>query len=725
MWNRRPQFNYVTQRTTLLRDFRPEQEPTPPVAAGRYTFIGGSDGYLRCIDNTNGTVAWSYLTGGRIYATPTVWNGCVYAGSGDGYAYCIEAHTGRLVWRFRAAPVDMRMNLYGYLASAWPILTGVMVDANGNAYFAAGLQSEYGTHVYCVNAATGALKWQNNKSATVLNAVGRIGVVPCGYMTIAKNRLIIANSSAAAASFDLATGAYDTTSKRSLMTVMDKQSARYSNFVINGSVLDCATRGREIGVLDSTYFMTGGSAIFQDNALRTMVNFGGEQFIGFQTLNANGAPLYPLTRICETTIIAPMWDNQYYYHMLVGDERLEGYRISDFITALNARNPLPTDSLYFADSLYFGVTRYNTQIKNLTEVRPWFPTRLFSNTTLHFNATVLTPNAIVATFSTDKPGLQDITVPENTNWYVGALDRNTGSMLWQIALPDVATGLMGQPVLLGLAVDRNGNIIVTQYNGNVLCYGTGPVSVAGDEPVMPAVVPAPEPVASSAMWEAAGTARAQEASHGSAGQVAGPSVSPTPTEQFAMLRPLFFDEQTAGRDSARVVDASAACRRSPQMCGKSHAQEDGYAPRDMRWTPERSCLAVSAVRASSSVGKNTASNSIDHDLRTRWTPAAAGPQWTTYDLGNVQEIAAVSVVWYGQTSSRTAFSLETSLDGKAFSQVDAGHLAGRGTNTTLRSFVPQQARFVRLGLLPAQGSACPSIYEVGIHGGEARRAEAR
>jgi hypothetical protein len=136
----------------------------------------------------------------------------------------------------------------------------------------------------------------------------------------------------------------------------------------------------------------------------------------------------------------------------------------------------------------------------------------------------------------------------------------------------------------------------------------------------------------------------------------------------------------------------------------------------MRWTPGQPCLAVSAVRASSSAGKNAASNSVDHDLRTRWSPSGVGSQWLAYDLGSAQEVAAVSVVWYAKTSTRTAFSVETSLDGKAFAQVDAGYLAGRGTSATLRSFMAQQARFVRLSLRPAAGSACPSVYEVGIHG---------
>ncbi len=52
-----------------------------------------------------------------IKAAPTIWNGRVLAGSGDGHVYALEAASGRLLWRFRAAPVERLIMVYGRLAS--------------------------------------------------------------------------------------------------------------------------------------------------------------------------------------------------------------------------------------------------------------------------------------------------------------------------------------------------------------------------------------------------------------------------------------------------------------------------------------------------------------------------------------------------------------------------------------------------------------------------------
>jgi hypothetical protein len=147
-------------------------------------------------------------------------------------------------------------------------------------------------------------------------------------------------------------------------------------------------------------------------------------------------------------------------------------------------------------------------------------------------------------------------------------------------------------------------------------------------------------------------------------------------------------------------------------------------PSDTRWQCGRPCLKVAGVSASSFSGVNRPGNTADGDIHSRWAPSGAGSQWITDDLGSVQDVASVSVVWYARTSTRTAFSMETSIDGSAFSQVDAGYLSGRGTNTTLRSFVPRQARYVRLSLQVAEGGAVPSLFEVGIHG-ETLASEAR
>ena len=148
---------------------------TPPVTAGGYTYLAGSDGVVKCLDNADGSLKWSYATGGWVFATPTVWNGCVYVGSGDGYAYCFEAHTGVLVWRFRAAPAERRFNYYGHLISSWPILTGVLVN-DGVAYFVSGMLDEWGVQAYAVDAATGAIIWQKTSAGVCL--ANTPGVIP-------------------------------------------------------------------------------------------------------------------------------------------------------------------------------------------------------------------------------------------------------------------------------------------------------------------------------------------------------------------------------------------------------------------------------------------------------------------------------------------------------------------------------------------------------------------
>ena len=46
-------------------------------------------------------------------------------------------------WRFRAAPVDRRIMLFGNLGSTWPVNTGVLIQ-DGVAYFAAGIIDQDG-----------------------------------------------------------------------------------------------------------------------------------------------------------------------------------------------------------------------------------------------------------------------------------------------------------------------------------------------------------------------------------------------------------------------------------------------------------------------------------------------------------------------------------------------------------------------------------------------------
>jgi hypothetical protein len=123
------------------------------------------------------------------------------------------------------------------------------------------------------------------------------------------------------------------------------------------------------------------------------------------------------------------------------------------------------------------------------------------------------------------------------------------------------------------------------------------------------------------------------------------------------------------------------------------------------------------VSASSTSGKsNAARNTLDKDLRTRWSPATGGTQWVAYDLGKSCDVSSVSIVWFAQRSGETMVKVELSQDGKSYQTVDGGVLLGRGANETLRSFLPHEARYVRILLNSTSPASQISVQEVGIHG---------
>jgi outer membrane protein assembly factor BamB len=197
----------VPEQMKPLWRFEPKAavEPTAPVAAGGLVFFGGSDGVVRAIDAASGKPAWTAYTGGGVRFPPTIAAGRALVGSDDGWVYAFEAANGKMLWRFRAAPAERRIPVFGALRSTWPVSTGVLVDKD-TAYFAAGMTDTDGTHVYALDAATGAIRWQNNTCGH-LDQVSRRGVACQGEMLLSDGRLYLAGgNSVGAAAFDAATG---------------------------------------------------------------------------------------------------------------------------------------------------------------------------------------------------------------------------------------------------------------------------------------------------------------------------------------------------------------------------------------------------------------------------------------------------------------------------------------------------------------------------------------
>ena len=181
---------------------------TAPVSVGGLVFVGGSDGVVRALDERNGRLKWKAFTGGEIRVSPSIWNGRAYVGSADGWLYVFEAGSGRVLWRFRAAPVERKIPVYGAISSNWPVASGVVVE-DGVTYAAAGIGNYDGTHVYALDAVSGKIRWQNNTSGDTTGGQGA-GVSVQGDMLIYDKKLYLAGGNRITlASYDLTDGKFE------------------------------------------------------------------------------------------------------------------------------------------------------------------------------------------------------------------------------------------------------------------------------------------------------------------------------------------------------------------------------------------------------------------------------------------------------------------------------------------------------------------------------------
>ncbi|MBN2326671.1 MAG: PQQ-binding-like beta-propeller repeat protein [Candidatus Omnitrophica bacterium] len=178
---------------------------TAPITAAGLTFFSGSDGIVYALDNQTGRQQWKSFTGGRVFFPPCYWEGRLYVGSADGWIYAFEAAGGKRLWRFRAAPVERNIPVYGELSSTWPA-TCVLVE-NGVIYAGAGIVSHDGTHIYALDARSGKLIWQNNHSGRLMGEEKFTGVSVQGHMLLHDGKLYMAGGNAVSpAIYDASTG---------------------------------------------------------------------------------------------------------------------------------------------------------------------------------------------------------------------------------------------------------------------------------------------------------------------------------------------------------------------------------------------------------------------------------------------------------------------------------------------------------------------------------------
>jgi len=108
------------------------------VANGQ-VYVGSADGNVYALAADAGSINWSFETGHKVRATPTVDNGAVYVGSWDKSVYALDALTGEMRWK---APLGGQVQ------------TTALV-AGGMVYCASRKAS-----VVALDAQTGEIKWE-------------------------------------------------------------------------------------------------------------------------------------------------------------------------------------------------------------------------------------------------------------------------------------------------------------------------------------------------------------------------------------------------------------------------------------------------------------------------------------------------------------------------------------------------------------------------------------
>ena len=135
---------------------------TPPVCAAGTLVVALPDQHrVLALDADNGKRRWSFTVGGRVDTPPSIAGDRVVFGSHDGHIYCLDLKDGSLAWRFRAAPHEARIAIYGQMESPWPVVGSALIE-NGVAYCAAGRhpQSDGGVRVLALHIRDGTLLWE-------------------------------------------------------------------------------------------------------------------------------------------------------------------------------------------------------------------------------------------------------------------------------------------------------------------------------------------------------------------------------------------------------------------------------------------------------------------------------------------------------------------------------------------------------------------------------------
>ena len=445
--------------------------PTPPVTAAGMAFHASSDGSVRATHLADGKSAWTYWTGGAVPSAPAFADGRVFVGSGDGWVYCLDAATGKLAWRWRGAPMEHSMMVYGKLMSAWPI-TAVM-HHEGGLYGIAGQWMQNGSVAFALDAATGEARWTKwaapQYDARNIFERAEHGFGPCGQLAMVGGHVWIRTHLGVPAVFDAKNGSR-------ILPAPDYVSLSKEAWSLG---FRTASAGQDILVLDDHTVLQGGHALLSNPDMRH--DKSAAKYVAWMTdaqgrISASPLPQWavphsqiaPAVQGGDVLIVGGVGKDGRSANSTIG---LSLWSMAAWKNEYTAKPGTKTQAATDADAADPTAPKGKAAAKDPAKAEiDNFKTTLDMSKArwrideMDVNAIALTADTAIVAHGIRESYGRFVKHPGFKAWQLTALDRNTGEPRWNIDLPC-------EPVFNGLAPAADGRWVLTLRDGSVAVIG--------------------------------------------------------------------------------------------------------------------------------------------------------------------------------------------------------------------------------------------------------------
>ena len=184
--------------------------PEPVVTGNRILVPHSATDSVTAYDTVTGEELWRFYAEGAVRFAPVANGDRAWFVSDDGYLYCLDVTNGKLVWKFNGGPSERRGLAHGRMISSWPARGGP-VHRDGKIWFTASIWPFMGIFIHCIDAASGTVIWTNsgngmNYTVQPHGAPSFATVAPQGHLTLAGKYLVVPGGRSTPAVLDADTG---------------------------------------------------------------------------------------------------------------------------------------------------------------------------------------------------------------------------------------------------------------------------------------------------------------------------------------------------------------------------------------------------------------------------------------------------------------------------------------------------------------------------------------